>query len=285
MKNKVYKIFHRSFLEVIIGLLIILGSLLYLILLNRFDTVEAYILYLIMSYCFIIFSVKLYDTGKLVWNNIINKNRYLKEYYNNPKLRYKVSLYSSLFLNIIYTLFKLVTGIFYRSLWLISFAIYYFILVMLRLNIAKGELKRDGSINDEYERYRNVGIILLFINVFLVVVILVIVNQHIVRPYNQIVAITVACYTFFLMIKSVISLIKYRKYNSPLMSSAKIINVVTSMISMLSLEIIMLSTFGPEETEFNEIMVMATGGGISAIIIAISLGMIIKATEWLNKGE
>ena len=117
------------------------------------------------------------------------------------------------------------------------------------------------------------------------IVILVIVNQHIVIQYNMIIAIGVACYTFYLLISSIINMIKYRKYKSPLMSSSKTINFIASLISMLSLEVIMLSTFGAEQIQFNEIMIMATGGGISLIIIIISLYMIIKSTEWINNSK
>lgn len=84
------------------------------------------------------------------------------------------------------------------------------------------------------------------------------------------------------MINNIITLIKYKKYKSPLMSSSKIINVIASIISLLSLEVIMLSTFGSEQLEFNNIMIMATGGGISSIIVIIAFYMIIKSTEWLN---
>lgn len=43
----------------------------------------------------------------------------------------------------------------------------------------------------------------------------------------------------------------------------------------------MLSTFGADNMKFNEIMVMATGGGISIIILSICLYMIINKTEYL----
>ena len=122
-------------------------------------------------------------------------------------------------------------------------------------------------------------------NVFLMIVILVIVNQHIVISYNLIIAIAVACYTFYLLIFNIVNLIKYRKYKSPLMSSSKIINFITSLISMLSLEVIMLSTFGADQVQFNEIMIMITGGGISIMIIVISLYMIIRSTEWIHNSK
>ncbi len=282
MKKNIYKLFHPNNVLIISGIFIIVISLLYLVLFDKFNTPISYVLYLLMSYSFIILCVKIYEVIVKIINKVIDNNKHLRKYRDDPKIRHRISLFCSLALNIIYVTFKLITGIWYKSLWLISFAIYYFILVITRINIAKEELKKEVSLQEEYLKYRKIGIILLFVNLFLAIIILVIVNQKIIISYNQIICITIAVYTFYLMISSVRSLIKYRKYKSPLMVSAKVVNVVTSLISMLSLEIAMLGTFGVEKVEFNETMIMATGGGISIIIIIISLYMIIKSTEWLN---
>lgn len=266
------KIFHPNNLIVTFELITIIISLGYLILFNKFNTIIAYILYLLMSFCLISVCFKIYDILKQLITNIISNNKYLSKYHNDYILRYKISLFSSLVINIIYVLFKLISGIYFKSLWLISFSIYYFILVILRVSIIKGE-------TNEYIIYKKVGVILLFINLFLTIIILIIVNGTTLKSYNKIVAIGVAVYTFYLMINSIKTLIKYRKYKSPIITSSKIVNVITSMVSMLSLEIIMLSTFGKYNIEFNEIMIMITGGILSIIIIIISLIMIIKGTN------
>jgi len=255
-------------------------SMTYLIMFQKFNTPIAYVLYLVMAFAFIILIIKIYDILKYNLNRFIDSKKILKRYRDDPKLRYKISLFISLGLNFIYAIFKFFTGIWFESLWLVSFAIYYLILVLLRLNIAKCELKKKKSLKDEYVCYKNSGIILLFINLFLTFV-----NEKFINPYNNIVAISVACYTFYLLIFSIINLVKYRKYKSPLMSAAKVVNVVTSVVSMLSLEIIMLSTFGPEKVEFNEIMIISTGIAISVFIIIISLYMIIKGIDWLNNKD
>jgi len=280
--KKLYKLFHPSNLIVLLGAVFIILSMTYLIVLDKFNTPISYILYLVMAFAFAILVIKIYDILNYKINKFIDSKEILRKYRDDHILKYQVSLFTSLGLNVIYVLFKFISGIYFKSLWLISFAVYYFILVILRLNIAKNELKKKKSLVDEYTSYKRIGIILLFINLFLSIIILIIVNGETLKSYNTIVAISVAVYTFYLMINSIITLIKYRKYKSPLMTSAKVINVVTSMVSMLSLEIIMLSTFGPEKIDFNETMIMATGGGIAIIILGISLYMIIKSTEFLN---
>ena len=282
MKKKLYDIFNPNIKFVFGGLFFIILSLFYLIFFNRFNKFESYPIYLIQSYFLIILIIYIYKILKFELNKIIDKNKYLKMYRDDSKLRNNISLIFSLSLNIIYVLFKFITGIFYKSLWLISFAIYYLILVITRLNLIKSELNKSKTIKDEYLKYRLSAITLLFINIFLIIVILIIVNQNIIISYNKVITISIAAYTFYLMISSIANLIKYRKLKSPLISASKVLNVVTSLISMLSLTIAMLGTFGTEKIKFNETMIMATGGGISIIIIIISLYMIIRSTEYLN---
>lgn len=93
--------------------------------------------------------------------------------------------------------------------------------------------------------------------------------------YPNWMAITVATNPFYLLFISIYNLIKY---NSPLMISSKVINVVASLVSFISLEIILIPTFG-SDVNFFEIMIISTGG---EIIIIINLYMIIKSTEWIN---
>ena len=235
-----------------------------------------------MTYFLIIICIKVYTIIKTKIDKFIDNNKYLSKYKNDHKLRYKISLFASLIFNIIYALFKLVSGIVFKSFWFISFSLYYFLLIILRSNIAKEEFNNNTDLKSEFIKYKKTGIILLFTNIILTIIILIIVNQKIMNIYPDWMAISVAVYTFYLLFNSIYNLIKYRKYKSPLISSSKVINVITSLVSLISLEIILIPTFGRGQTEFFEIMIISTGGGIALIIIIISLYMIIRSTEWLN---
>ena len=116
------------------------------------------------------------------------------------------------------------------------------------------------------------------------VVILVIVQKK-GFEYNGILIYVMAMYTFYVTIHSVISIFKYRKYNSPIMSTAKSISLAAAFVSMLSLETAMLSQFGSENTRphFNRIMVGATGAGVCAIVVVMSLYIIVRTSKELKK--
>ena len=150
--------------------------MIYLIFFNGFGKGISYILYLLMTYFFAVICIKIFNIIQSKLNKLINNNKYLSRYKNDHKLRYKISLFTSLLLNIIYAVFKLLSGIVFQSFWFISFVLYYFLLIILRSNIAKEELKDNISLKDEFIKYRKTGIVLLFTNVILTIIILIIVN-------------------------------------------------------------------------------------------------------------
>lgn len=283
MKDKINNIFNPKDSIVWLGLFTIIFSLYYLIKYDGFGTVISYILYLIMTYSLIIICIRLYKIVKKYINKIINKNKYLTIYKNDLVFRYKVSLILSIMLNILFSIFKLITGIIYKSSWFICFGIYYLLLVILRIKIGISEFKVNKNLKEEYYQYRLIAIILLLTNIIVTMIILIIINQKITNIYPTTLAITSSVYTFYLITISIYNLIKYRKLNNPLISSSKVISVITSLISLISLETILIPTFGTNNYDFFNIMIMSTGLGITIIITVIVLYMIIKSTEWINE--
>ena len=89
-----------------------------------------------------------------------------------------------------------------------------------------------------------------------------------------------ALYTFYVTTHAIISMIKYRKYNSPVMSATKIISLSAVLVSMLSLETAMFSQFGGDTSpEFKRFMIAVTGAGVSLIVVSMSVYMIVRATR------
>lgn len=69
-----------------------------------------------------------------------------------------------------------------------------------------------------------------------------------------------AMYSFYATIMAVRNVIKFRRYGSPVMSAAKIINLTAALVSMLSLKTAMLTRFGDAgNLMFRQIMTASTG--------------------------
>ena len=93
-----------------------------------------------------------------------------------------------------------------------------------------------------------------------------------------------ALYTFYITTTAIIDMIKYRKYKSPVMSMSKIIKMASALFSMLFLETAMFAQFGGDTSpEVQRIMIIATGGGISVIVVAMSVYMIVRTTKEIKE--
>lgn len=207
-----------------------------------------------------------------------------KRFFSDVRFRTEISLYQGLFINLLYIAIEMFFGIRYRSLWFISLAIYYMLLAVMRLMILRpGKVKTDRTpMENELYRYRLCGIMLLMMNQVLAGIVTFMVYQNQGFNYPGVLIYLMALYSFYYVITAVINLVKFRKHGSPIMSAAKVINLVAAMVSMLSLETAMLAQFGGEDEEFRAVMTGATGGGVCTIVIGMAVFMIYKSTKQIK---
>ena len=133
----------------------------------------------------------------------------------------------------------------------------------------------------EFRRYRACGLILLLMNQALVGIIIYMVTQNRGFSYSGNMIYAMAMYTFY--ITAIINVIRYQSHGSPVISAAKVISLTAALVSMLSLETAMLARFGSDETEFRRIMLGISGGVVCAVVLAMAIYMIARATKQLHK--
>ena len=135
----------------------------------------------------------------------------------------------------------------------------------------------------EFRRYRACGLILLLMNQALVGIIIYMVTQNRGFSYSGNMIYAMAMYTFYITISAIINVIRYQSHGSPAISAAKVISLTAALVSMLSLETAMLARFGSDETEFRRIMLGISGGVVCAVVLAMAIYMIARATKQLHK--
>lgn len=250
----------------------------------------AYAVYVVAFYTLSVITLACIKVFPGYYRNIkqgIYDNKFGNRYMTDAAYRTHFSLYTSLGINLLYVATNLFTGIWYRSVWSITLAAYYIILAVMRFLLLRFA-NQTGIGKDrvkECRRSRLCGIILMTVNLALSGVVVLVIVQDKGFEYNGILIYVMAMYTFYVTTHSVINIFKFRKYNSPVMSTAKTINLAAALVSMLSLETAMLSQFGGENTSpyFDQIMVGATGAGVSMIVLTMSVYTIIHANRELKK--
>lgn len=209
---------------------------------------------------------------------------YGNKYLTDEGYRVRVSLYIALGINVVYSLFKLISGIVYGTFWLGAIAVYYILLSVIRfllLSYMRGG-RRSTDRLAEYRRYRLCGILLMVLNLSLTGVVLHMLMQNDRYVLGEIVVIASAAYTFYTVTVSVIDMVRYRKHESPVITAAKAIRLTAALVSLLSLETSMLVQYGTDE-EFRRLMTALTGAGVCIIILAMSVYMIVHAGKEIQK--
>lgn len=207
-----------------------------------------------------------------------------EKYMTDVRFRAGVSLVLGFSVNLLYIATKLVSGILYRSAWFIALAVYYILLAGMRFLLVRRLNVQDEA--EELRRYRLCGIMLLFMNQALAGIVIFMVHQNRGFAYPGLLIYAMAAYSFYAVIVAVINIVKTRKHNSPILSAAKVLNLVAALVSILSLTTAMLSQFGGEDNaEFNRVMIGATGGAVCTVVIGMAVYMIGRANKNLKKIE
>ena len=238
------------------------------------ESAIAYISYALAAYtltvwCFKIpYLIKFFKTFK-------DENKYARRWQDDTRLRVNVSLYGSLAWNALYGILQLWLGFYHHTFWFYSLGAYYICLGGLRFFLVRHTRKYAPGerMQTELKKYRACGIVLLVMNLALALIIFFMVYWNRTFEHHMITAIAMAAYTFTALTTAIINVIKYRKYNSPVYSASKAISLAAALVSMLTLESTMLTTFseGTMTAMEQKIMLGATGGVISALIVAAAI--------------
>lgn len=205
------------------------------------------------------------------------------KYMTDATFKVRISLYTSLAINLVYSAFKLVSGIYYSSLWIEAFAIYYILLSVIRFVLLHHmERKKDAGIIEEYRSYRVSAVLMMLINLTLSCIVLSMIVQNKSAAYSDVFVITSATYTFYILMVSLIDLFKYRKYESPVISASKAIRFAQALVSLLSLEASMLVQFGNDES-YRRLMLAISGAAVCALVLFMSVYMIVKANKEIKR--
>lgn len=276
----------------VVLLLLISTAALPLVFLNGLsETPVAYIVYVtsfytlcvVSAYCGVILPRQYRRIREKLYANPVTY-RYLTD----ASFKTHIKLYASLAANLLYVLVNILSWYLYCSIWFVVLAVYYGILAIMRFLLVR-YIHAQGLCKNrlgELYRARLCSFILLTLNFVLTGAVMMILYRNKGFEYHGILIYAMAGYTFYITIHAVVDLIKYRKYHSPVMTTAKIISLSAALVSMLALETAMFSQFGVDMTPENKwLMIALTGAGVSIIVIIMSVYMIVKTAKEIKESK
>ena len=249
------------------------------------DTVIAYISYVLAAYTLTVFCVKA-PCVIAYFKKFKAENKYVRRWQNDARLRVNVSLYGSLAFNALYGAFQLWLGFYHRTFWFAAFGVYYVCLGVMRffLLLYTRKQKPGERMESELVRYRACGLVFLLMNSALAIIVFFMVYFNRTFTHHMIVAIAMAAYTFTAFTVAIVNVVKYRRYNSPVYSASKAISLTAALVSMLTLEATMLTTFndGTMSSAAQKWLLGGTGGAVSLLVVSTAIYMIVTGTKKLN---
>ena len=250
------------------------------------ESVIAYISYVLAAYTLTVWCFKIPYLIKFL-KTFKDENKYARKWQDDTRLRVNVSLYGSLAWNALYGLFQLWLGFYHHTFWFYSLGAYYICLGVMRFFLVRHTSKYapGEKMQTELKKYRTCGCVFLVMNLALALIIFFMVYWNRTFEHHMITAIAMATYTFTALTTAIVNVVRYRKYNSPVFSASKAISLAAALVSMLTLESTMLTTFsdGTMTATAQKWMLGATGGTISILIVATAIYMIVVGTKKLKQ--
>lgn len=245
----------------------------------------AYAVYVLSFYTLTVVCLSIYTVFPAAFRKVsgaVHSNQFGHRYLTDAAFKTHVSLHLSLAVNLLYAGVNALSFFLYRSAWFSVLAVYYVILAVMRFLLLRYVSKKQigSDLTGEWKRSRLCAMILMTLNLVLSGAVLMILYQDKGYHYHGFLIYVVAMYTFYMTVHAILNVIKYRKYNSPVMTTAKVISLSSALVSMLALETAMFSAFGGDMAMADQrTMIAATGAGVSAVVVSMSLWLIIRATR------
>lgn len=207
-------------------------------------------------------------------------------YVTDRAFRTRISLFISFAANIFYVALHLFSWYRNRSWWFVVLAVYYVIMAVMRFMLMHyvHNRKIESNTIGEWKRSRICAYTLLLVNLSLSAAVLMILYQSKGFDYPGIMIYVMALYTFYSTIHAIIDIIRFRDFESPIMTTAKIVSLSAALVSMLNLETAMFAQFGGKmPAENQKLMIILTGAGVSVIVVTLSVMLIVRATKEIRR--
>lgn len=140
-----------------------------------------------------------------------------------------------------FTVFNVVLGIVYKSVWNISISVYYVLLAIVRGIVVHSQIKVNVADNqkkqEQYKRiYFKTHILMIFMDMCLIAPIAYMVIGERSYKYGLIPAIAMAAYTTYRITMGIINLGKSRKQENILIRELRTVNLQDSLVAVLTLQ-------------------------------------------------
>lgn len=273
-------VYVKAFLFIVSGL-----SLAFTVISGRSFIAIPFLSFIITAYTLAVIIAGL-PTAVTKGKTVLYNNPYSQVLITDIKLRTRLRLTFGLFFNFFYAIFKFFAGLFFRSEWLISIGVYYFLICTSKFMLLKSaDETHDDSINQrrrELKYCRFVGILLFVLSSVISGMAAKMIYDNETVGYPEYFFGLITVYTACRLISAVYSLIKYRHHDKPFYYTTKSLDFASALMSLLTLQTAILARYGTNPTLTRSLNAL-TSAVVLLTVIIISINIIVKNTRKIKK--
>lgn len=83
---------------------------------------------------------------------------------------------------------------------------------------------------------------------------------------------------------AIVNVVRFRALRSPILSAAKVLNLVSALMSLLGLQTAMIARFSPNGEKYRKLMNTVTGSAVYAAVIVIAVYMLRRSRNLEKEG-
>lgn len=243
----------------------------------------AYLVYPFSAYALVVLCTGVVPLGRAAFARV-QRIPLVGRLLRDLPFRARAALYASLGVNLVYAGMNAASGLRQRSVWFVTLAVYYLFLAVMRFSLVRCTRRAGADLPGEYRRYRFCGVLLVLMNAALAGVVVLVLHRGGGFRYSGFMIYAMAAYAFYATIAGVVNLVRYRRYNSPVLTASRALSLAAALVSMLSLEVAMLAAFSTEEqAAFSTGMIAGSGFGVCAVVAGLGTAMWVQANRALRR--
>lgn len=261
----------------------VIASTLTLVCLGYSNNIFSYVLYGLSAILLTYFVYTIVYFAPRIKNSIIyflQSHKFTSALLDDYGFRTLVFSIFTFIINVAYIAFMIVFTVLSRSAWYFSLTIYYAILAIMKGNIFHSKRKYNTPVK-QARAFRYCGILFIVMTIVFSGIIVLIYKSNRYFEYAGLMIFVVAAFTFYKLTFAIINIFKARKQDNLYIQSIRNINLASSLISIIVLQVAMFQAFSPESN--GSFANALTGAVISLIILALGIYMIVKANKTIKE--
>lgn len=213
------------------------------------------------------------------WIGLLLGSAVAVQYKQDRIFRASVNLQLVMVLNYLYALYNLLVGWLSHSAWLLSLGAYTLMLAVIRTDLTISHhlgRRLDGAPLQRHEIrcYRRVAWSLLLLNLPIGGLAVLMASGRAASALPGHLIYLSALYSFLMMGLGIFNLIRFRKFGSPILSAAKVLSLVSALLSMLTLQSALIDRFGEGQERFQLLMSRLSGSAVFLSVFALAVWML-----------